>query len=270
MVNQLSRPFGLAFLGRLNFPRKIGLLERIYGHQLARQGTCWVQIDSGIEWKLDLGDATQRWIVYDTYEGRQITAWLRSLFKNGGTAIESGSNIGQTLLYYADLADRIIAIEPLKSALQWLQECKDHNQLSNIELLNAGLAEQKSTLELQQAGAQSTFRSDWYKNNAHQTTRVDCFALDDVARQFDIKQIRLWKLDVEGMEYEALKGAHQLLLEKRIDAIYIEITGGNFARVKSLLNEHGYGLFLIDDQLNPYPVMAPVTEHTTVYVCLPI
>ena len=67
-------PIGLSYLCNLNFPHKIGILERIYGQQLAQNGDCWVKTDSRIEWKLDLSDATQRWIVYDSYEGKNVTA----------------------------------------------------------------------------------------------------------------------------------------------------------------------------------------------------
>lgn len=262
-------PIGLSFLCNLNFPHKIGILERIYGRQLAKNGECWVKTDSLIEWKLDLRDATQRWIVYDSYEGKNVTAWIRSLFREGGIAIESGSNIGQTLLYYADLADRVIAIDPLKSALDWLCECKDHNNLSNIEVLNAGLAKQVSQLELQQAGAQSTFRADWYKNKNHNTVTIDCFPLDDIAKRFELDQIRFWKIDVEGMEYEALQGAGELLSQKRIDSMFIEITGGNFYKVKQILETYNYGLYVIDKQLQPARVSRPLTQHTTVYISQP-
>ena len=234
-------PVGLSFLRNFNFPHKIGILERIYGRQLARNGKCWVKTDSRIEWKLDLNDATQRWIVYDSYEGRNVTAWIRSLFKQGGVAVESGSNIGQTLLYYADLADRIIAIDPLETALDWLCECKDHNNLSNIEVLNAGLANKKSSLKLQQAGAQSTFRTDWYKNKNHDTVDIDVYPLDELALRFKLSRIRFWKIDVEGMENEALQGAESLLSEKKIDAIFIEVTGGNFHNVKHTLEKSAYG-----------------------------
>lgn len=262
-------PIGLSYLCNLNFPHKIGILERIYGQQLAQNGDCWVKTDSRIEWKLDLSDATQRWIVYDSYEGKNVTAWIRSLFKEGGVAVESGSNIGQTLLYYADLADRIIAIDPLKTALDWLCECKDHNNLSNIEILHAGLADKKSRLELQQAGAQSTFRADWYKNKNHETVNIDCFPLDDIAVRYELSQIRFWKIDVEGMEYEALQGAGTLLSQHRIDAIFIEVTGGNFYKVKNILETHNYGLYTINEQLQPHRVNSPLTQHTTVYISQP-
>ncbi len=262
-------PAGLSFFSNFDFPHKIGILERIYGQQLAKNGECWIKTDSRLEWKLDLADATQRWIVYDTYEGNNITAWIRSLFRQGGTAVESGSNIGQTLLYYADLADRIIAIDPLKTALDWLNECKHHNNLTHIEVLNAGLASKRVKLELQQAGTQSTFRADWYKNKNYPTVEIDCFPLDEIAERYKLGQIRFWKIDVEGMEHEALKGGGDLLSQQRIDAIFIEVTGGNFQRVDEILKKYNYGLYTINQQLQPDRVNIPLTEHTTVYISLP-
>ena len=270
MVDYIKMPVGLSYLRTLNFPRKIGILDRIYGQHLAKIQHCWVKTDSQIEWKLDLSDETQRWIVYDSYEGRNVTAWIRSLFSQGGIAVESGSNIGQTLLYYADLADRIIAIDPLQSALDWICECKAHNNLSNIEVINAGLANKKTRLALQQAGAQSTFRSDWYKNKNFETVEVDCYPLDEIAQRCELNRIRFWKIDLEGMELDALQGADELLSNKRIDAIFIEVTGGNFHKVKETLEKHAYGLYSINDNLNPVRVINPLTPHTTVYVCLPV
>lgn len=269
MTNYIEMPTGLSYLCSLNFPHKIGILERIYGKQLSKNGECWVKSAAQIEWKLDLNDVTQRWIIYDSYEGKNVTAWIRSLFNEGGTAVESGSNIGQTLLYYADLADRIIAIEPLKSALDWLSECKEHNNLSNIELVNAGLASKRTRLMLQKAGAQSTFRSDWYKHKGHQTVEIDCYPLDEIAQLYNLTQVRFWKIDVEGMEVEALQGAHMLLSENRIDAIFIEVTAGNFHNVKNILEGHDYSLYAINERNQLKRIVIPLTENTTVYISLP-
>lgn len=269
MVNYVNKPAGLSLLSYLNFPHKIGILERIYGRQLAKNGKCWVKTHSGMEWKLDLTDATQRWIVYDSYEGRAVTAWIRSLFKDGGVAVESGSNIGQTLMYYADLADRIIAIDPLQTAIDWVSECKNHNALSNIETINAGLADKRTRLKLQMSGPHSTFRTDWYQNAKHETVEIDVYPLDELAQMYNTDKIRFWKIDVEGMENEVLQGANSLLSNKQIDALFIEVTGGSFHKVKQTLQKNGYDLYIIDDKQKPDRVHSPRTTHTTTYISLP-
>lgn len=263
-------PLGLDFLRSQQLPHKIGVLDRIYGRSLAKQGEKWVKINSKIDWKLDLTDTTQRWIIYDSYENKNVISWIRSWFKNGGVAIETGPNVGQTMLYYADLANLIIAIDPLKSAIDWLEQCIEHNQLSNIKLLNNGVSNKATTLQLQQAGAQSTFRGDWYTTKGHQTVDIHCFPLDEIAKQHQLEKIRLWKLDVEGMDIEALEGAEKLLSKQQIEAIYIEITGGNFDKVSKLLKLHNYGLFNIDENTNPVELVNPQKEHTHSYIALPI
>ncbi len=270
MRQTIELPIGLDFLRKLSFPHKIGVLDRIYGRALAKKDPSWVRINSRLNWKLDLTDATQRWIIYDVYENRNVINWIRSWFAEGGTAIETGPNIGQTLIYYADLADQIIAVEPLESAIEWLQECIDYNQLTNIKLLNYGISNKPCILQLQQAGAQSTFRQDWYKRKHHPTTDIQCLPLDEIARQQQIERVRFWKLDVEGMDIEALEGAESLLAEQRIDAIYIEITGNNYDKSNALLNKHGYGLFTIDDNLNTVAVTNPIKQLTQSYLALPL
>ena len=179
MMNKVIRlPFSLQLLRKFTFPHKIGILDRLYGYHLAGFGKSWVSVNPEFDWKLDLRDPTQRWIIYDVYENQNVINWIRSWFSSGGVAIETGPNIGQTMLYYVDLADQILAIEPLESAIDWLQECIDHNQLNNITLLNNGISNKPCVLQLQQAGAQSTFRNDWYTSKNHPTTEIQCYPLD--------------------------------------------------------------------------------------------
>jgi len=71
------------------------------------------------------------------------------------------------------------------------------------------------------------------------------------------------------MEHEALQGAVELLSQKRIDAMFIEVTGGNFYKVKNILETYGYGLFTINEQLQPIQANSPLTQHTTVYISQP-
>ncbi len=270
MINKVIRlPLSLHLLRQFSFPHKIGILDRLYGYHLAGFGKSWVSVSPQFDWKLDLTDPTQRWIVYDVYENKNVINWMRSWFSNGGIAIETGPNIGQTLLYYADLADRIVAIEPLKSAIDWLQECIDHNQLNNITLLNNGISNKPCVLKLQQAGAQSTFRTDWYTGKNHPTTEIQCYPLDEMAKQQQIERVRLWKLDVEGMDFEALEGAENLLAHQQIDAIYIEISSNNYDKSSQFLKQHGYDLFNIDDNSEPAAVTNPAKHQTCTYLALP-
>ena len=71
----------------------------------------------------------------------------------------------------------------------------------------------------------------------------------------------LWTLDVEGYEVPALQGAEKLLKQKKIKALYVEITGDNSKRVRDYLGQFGYKCYLFKSTGKLYqPVEFP--SHT--------
>jgi hypothetical protein len=71
--------------------------------------------------------------------------------------------------------------------------------------------------------------------------------LETVLNKRGMRQVNFWKLDVEGFEVPALRGAGNYLTEKRIGALYIEMVPNNNHR---LIHDHmsaaGYSLHQID------------------------
>ena len=123
-MNSIKLPATLNFIRRFEFPKKLGILERIYGRNLDSIGAGWVICSNGIVWKLDLKDPCHRWIVYGKYEGGAGIDLAMEKLKNGGVYIDSGANIGQWLLYIANLKGvKTIAFEPVKSERNWLAKC---------------------------------------------------------------------------------------------------------------------------------------------------
>lgn len=243
-MQPINLPVLLGFLRKLPLPHKLGLLERIYGRSLASHGINWVVTSNDVDWKLDLTDPCHRWIVYGDYEGSVGMNWIREWMSNGGVFIDSGANIGQILLYVAPINNvTAFAFEPLKKNFQWLKECLSMHKDWNVQLIQKGLSDKDDTAEIQVDGPRSTLRMDWYssKNLDHDT--INLTLLDQSMEQNNVDRIRLWKLDVEGHELEALKGAKELLGDKSIDAIYLELTGGNYESVNAYLDEVGYKLF---------------------------
>lgn len=239
-------PLGLSSLRALNFPRKLGLLERLYGSALARHGTSLITAWNGRTWKLDLTDSSQRWIVYGVYEGEGWLRWLRPFLVDGGVVVESGANIGQTLMYYAfDPKLRVFAFEPDPASREWLTECLQLQADGSVEIVAAGLGAEATMLQLQCHGARSTMQMNWYKRLALDTVQVPVVALDDWSRDRGIDRIRFWKLDVEGHELAALRGAATLLANRAIDAILIEVAAECFAPLRLELEKFGYRLFRI-------------------------
>ena len=93
-------PALLRFLQRRDFPRKLGVCDRLFGRALDVHGIAWVRTAVGPVWKLDLANVTHRWIVYGYYEGPELWRWLLAQRGAVRTIVDSGANIGQMVLMY--------------------------------------------------------------------------------------------------------------------------------------------------------------------------
>lgn len=240
-------PFGLSLLRSLPFPRKLGALERIYGKALSRKGTAWISTSTGIDWKLDLENPCHRWIVYGDYEGSVQMNWIRDWMSAGGTVVDSGANIGQTLIYFLSVpGTRVICIEPVPTAVEWLRECIVNGGFTERTIvLDVVLADHQGVTRLKVAGPGrssewSTVNLHWYEDRQTHTIACATRTLDNILKTHDVDTIRLWKLDVEGGEERALRGAKRSLLEKRIEAVLIEVHDETLDNVVAFMREHGY------------------------------
>lgn len=247
LMKTAALPYGLSLLRLLPIPRKLGTLERIYGKALAEKGLAWINTSTGIDWKLDLGNPCHRWIVYGDYEGPVQMNWIRNWISDGGTVIDSGANIGQTLIYFLSApGTRIICIEPVPTAIEWLHECIAEGGFTDrTTVLNVVLDDHEGVTRLKVAGPTnssewSTVNLDWFDDMPTHT--IDCIAqtLDGVLKTLDDPIIRLWKLDVEGGEERALHGATKSLLGRRIEALLIEMSYETLESVTSFMRDHGY------------------------------
>ena len=212
MSETIKLPLLLRILREYNFPRKLGILERLYGRHLNKHGVCWVLCSNGVKWKLDLTDPGHRWIVFGMYEGGRGIDYARSQLKDGGVYVDSGANIGQWLLYLGSIPGlRSLAFEPVGSEREWLKECLDHQSKWDTQIIDCGLGSAKAELEIQVHGSRSTLHLDWYVGKNLPKITISMDRLDDVLEQNEVTQVDFWKLDVEGAELEALKGAKEML-----------------------------------------------------------
>ena len=85
--------------------------------------------------------------------------------------------------------------------------------------------------------------------------------LEDELTMRSICCVDLWKLDVEGYEIEALKGAGSYLKDGRIRAVYVELHGDNGIRIRDYLTRLGYAGFLIS-RCGKLLKLGRIPEHT--------
>lgn len=255
LSDPISLPWSLCLLRRLPLPRKLGLLEKLYGKVLAAYGITTVTCASGHVWTLDLHEVTHRWLVYGDYEGSLQMNWLRSWLASGGIFVDSGANIGQYVQSLSHLPDvKTFAFEPVTNERNWLKICLHRYPEWLVEVFPLALGADRCDVKIRLAGGKSTLRQDWYRNQQLDEEVVKMTTLDVFAEQQSIERIRLWKLDMEGYEPQALAGVQALLAKQRIDALLIESQNSTIPAIQQNLEIGKYKLFSIQStgELEPF------------------
>jgi FkbM family methyltransferase len=164
---------------------------------------------------------------------------LASLGSNRGAALDIGANCGYYSYALAALYDRVIAFEPNPSVTKELEAC----HLPQVEIRHLGLSDsvRKETLYVPRSkdGRLLTGWASFDRNHLQerigeievsvQTARLDSFELSGVS---------FVKIDVEGHEVAALRGAEKFLQTNR-PTVLIEVRPETLDEVTSLLTRAG-------------------------------
>lgn len=255
-------PLFVRLLQTTEFAHKLGVMDWLFGAKLARQGICWAPTAARVPWKLDLGNCTHRWIVYGKYEGPGFYKWAERFLPGDGMIVDSGANIGQTLMYLAQLVPEgsVLAFEPGETQAEWLAECLRLNAGLPVELIKLGLGAKANTVFLNDEGNPATHGAQSSISDTRGTP-IQIVRLEDELGRRGITRVTLWKLDVEGYEIPALEGARTLLENRMIDALYVELHEENGRQIKKYLSEIGYQCHSINDQ-GQASTMETLPEHT--------
>ena len=230
----------LRLFRRLSFRRKLGLGEMLWGKSLARYGTTWVDFGD-VRWKLNLANDTHRWLVYGEYEEPGVRRLLVRVLEAKSIVVDSGANIGQMVLMalrYGPPA-MIHAFEPTPEARGWLEECGAVNAFSNVSVSPSALGERAGAalLKIHDFGFKEGAKN--HVTESDQGIPIEITTLDAHAAAYGIERIRFWKLDTEGYELPALRGAQALLQQSAIDYLYLE-TGSAGEEIAELLAKYRY------------------------------
>lgn len=183
-----------------------------------------------------------------------VTSLVRSTLQPGDTFVDAGANIGLLTLAAASVVGvqgRVIAIEPHPRVHQYLRENVELNGFSQVDCFQCAVGETNG----------DAYLSDRQEDD--ENTIGDSGAIQVPVRTLDSivpsdVEVRLLKLDVEGYELFALRGATATL--GRTQSVMFEglpeLTaryGHEIGDVIRLLGEHGFRVRAIreDGTLEP-------------------
>lgn len=170
-------------------------------------------------------ESGEKWVI--DYVGRT--------FRNEKLVVfDVGANVGNYGLALRSILGQeatIHAFEPSAATYSKLQAALGNDQ--SVVLNQVGLSNQPGTLTLYSNAEGSDFASVYERNLDHhgvqmnQKEEIQLKTIDDYCAEMHIERIHFLKLDIEGNELNALKGASNLLEKGAIAMIQFEFGGCN-------------------------------------------
>jgi FkbM family methyltransferase len=164
-----------------------------------------------------------------------VIEYVRRTFRNEKLVVfDVGANVGNYGLALRSILGQgasIYAFEPSAATYAKLQAALGNDQ--SVVLNKVGLSNQAGTLTLYSNAEGSDFASVYERNLDHhgvqmnQKEEIQLKTLDDYCAEMQIERIHFLKLDIEGNELNALKGASNLLEKGAIAMIQFEFGGCN-------------------------------------------
>ncbi|MFZ2199399.1 MAG: FkbM family methyltransferase [Microgenomates group bacterium] len=175
------------------------------------------------------------------------------LEKENPTIIDAGAHIGLTVLYFKMLFPkaRIIAFEPIPANFELLQKNIEENQLENVEIYQAVIAPKSGILRIHEPIGESAWKSGagiipkgWRGIQTNKEIKVEAIGISEILRE----QIDLFKMDIEGMEYEVIRNMGDKM--RMIKNLMIEVHPRKDHRIdeiKKILSQNGYKFEVRED-----------------------
>lgn len=229
------------------------LAEQILRH--AKTETLKCSPVPGLEIHLRRSQRIERLMWAGAYE-RRLVVLLKKIVKPSMTVFDVGANIGYISAIAAGLAGQgghVYAFDPnpecyarLKLNLGGFQQAYPH-QLAISDY--AGTVPLYLSEIVEEQGWGSLLKDD---TTVRRTMDVEVTTIDDFVNRYEIRQVHLIKMDIEGNEMHALRGARQVI-KRDHPAIIAELNAPCLARdgakpndVIEFLTTSGYSVRFLD------------------------
>jgi FkbM family methyltransferase len=188
---------------------------------------------------------------HDLYSNGELTVIKKLATIHPVTIVDGGANIGKySLMLHQHIPNAsIFAFEPVTSTFDQLKEqVKDHQKIIPI---HKGLFSENCTKEINlfKSHTHSSFYNVYKEPHpSGNTTQIELVKGDDWMKENQLEQIDFLKLDLEGAEFDAIKGFENGFRTGKIKAVQFEYGPINILSKKLLIDfyaffiEHGYVL----------------------------
>lgn len=164
---------------------------------------------------------------------------IRRVVKKGMTCFDVGAHLGNYSILFSSLVGnegRVFAFEPTKGSFEKLTSNLLKNNCMNVILINKAVYSRNCEVILQQFSNEGKLsslntlghpRMIYDRNKVYpieKSVEVEAITLDSFCQENHIDRIDYLKSDVEGAEFEVLKGSSKLLENKSIRYVQFEVS----------------------------------------------
>lgn len=237
-----------------NRGRQVRALARAVGWQLRKRllpGPCDIHVFGGLTLRCYSDSPSASLVIYcDESPDYHEMHFMRRYLRPGDAVLDVGANIGVYSLLAASLvgsAGRVLAFEPGPEANRRLTENLRINQLDNVKVHACALGDRVGVVDFLNQ-CDTTNRMQTAADLGKSVVSVPVVRLDDVVEM----DCALGKMDIEGAEPLAMRGAERLLMESNPPVWLLELNGSlhSFGFTESMFSNwlfhQGYELGLYD------------------------
>lgn len=172
--------------------------------------------------------------------------------RRGDTVIDCGANQGvftTAFATYVGSQGRVLAFEPMKYACDLIEKNLSLNGLENTMVVNAAVSDREgtATLDVSHGVGAASISNDY---GGAETVQVETVTIDEVVQIRELGPVNFMKLDIEGAELIALRGAARTIARDR-PIVCLEISGHDSSDADVAAHEHmlslGYAPFVFED-----------------------
>lgn len=227
------------YIRRVYWQKRLSLL-RTYSTKGPNE--LFIVLDNGLKF---VGDRSILGMLCDqsvkNFYGRYFKADQESVI------IDAGAHQGTFTVSMASSAKvgHVIAIEPMSANLMFLKKNLRINNLENVTVIPKGLwsNSRKRTFYLGSSSAEYSILRD-RKLTALKIVEIEVDTLDNILEQHGVNKVDFIKMNIEGAEIEALKGARRTLknhpVELVIDAHHFVNGKPTYETIIPMLKELGF------------------------------
>ncbi len=180
----------------------------------------------GIKFKFWV-DSHQSYWLYKNY----IMDWvefnlIQKISREEDVIVDIGANIGVYSFWFSKCINdkgRIFSFEPDRKNLERFKYGFSLNHISSLSIHDIAISDKNGEAKFFSGLDEQSSLFYESEKSAQQFTTVKTQTLDDFCKQNNLATINFLKIDVEGAEWFVLKGASELLQNKSIKIIQLEL-----------------------------------------------